>query len=181
VFLSDEQERTLAAAADRIFPADLGSPGASGYGVVEYLDGQLAGGWGQGERLFRQEPFREPEDHGHGWQSPLTPAQVYAHGLAALGRLSVERHGVTFAELRPELQDEVLRDCERGEANGDFGPGLTSGAFFELLRTNVIEGVFADPRYGGNRDGSGWRWIGFPGTIAQYAQPGAAQTRGDGA
>ena len=34
---------------------------------------------------------------------------------------------------------------------------------FELLRRRTIEGVFADPAHGGNRDGLGWTLIGYPG------------------
>ena len=29
-----------------------------------------------------------------------------------------------------------------------------------------MEGMFADPIYGGNRDKAGWKMIGFPGVIA---------------
>ena len=164
-----EEARVAAAAADRIFPPEGESPSASDLGVLEYLDGQLSGPWGQGERLFRQEPFRVPPDEGHGWQSPMTPAEVYRHGLAAIDRLARDRHGAAFAELSGELQDEVLGGCEDGSLSGDFGPGFTAASFFALLRMNVTEGLFADPRYGGNRDGGGWRWLGFPDGVARYA------------
>jgi gluconate 2-dehydrogenase gamma chain len=32
-----------------------------------------------------------------------------------------------------------------------------------LLLQNTLEGYFADPIYGGNRDLGAWRMIGFPG------------------
>ena len=41
--------------------------------------------------------------------------------------------------------------------------------FFETLLANTIEGFFADPAYGGNRDMVGWRMVGFPGAYGQYA------------
>ena len=41
-------------------------------------------------------------------------------------------------------------------------------AFFELLLQNTMEGFFADPSYGGNRDMVGWKMIGFPGYHYDY-------------
>jgi hypothetical protein len=32
-----------------------------------------------------------------------------------------------------------------------------------------MEGMFADPLYGGNRDFSGWRLVGFPGAQAIFS------------
>lgn len=53
-----------------------------------------------------------------------------------------------FAALPPERQRELLAAIEFSE-------------FFFLTRTLVLLGAFADPVYGGNRDGAGWRLIGF--------------------
>ena len=40
--------------------------------------------------------------------------------------------------------------------------------FFELMLANTMEGFFADPIYGGNRDMAGWKLIGFPGARYDY-------------
>ena len=32
-----------------------------------------------------------------------------------------------------------------------------------MFRQNVLEGMLADPAYGGNKDMVGWKWVGFPG------------------
>ena len=45
---------------------------------------------------------------------------------------------------------------------------LPAPAFFEMLYTNTVEGFFADPAYGGNRNKIGWKLIGFPGVAAVY-------------
>jgi gluconate 2-dehydrogenase gamma chain len=37
-----------------------------------------------------------------------------------------------------------------------------------MLLQNTLEGFFADPVYGGNRDMAGWRLIGFPGARYDY-------------
>jgi gluconate 2-dehydrogenase gamma chain len=34
----------------------------------------------------------------------------------------------------------------------------------------VMEGMFADPIYGGNRDKAGWKMLGFPGVMANNAE-----------
>ncbi len=43
---------------------------------------------------------------------------------------------------------------------------LSSRLFFGLLLRNTMEGFFADPIYGGNRDKVGWKLLGFPGVPA---------------
>jgi gluconate 2-dehydrogenase gamma chain len=40
--------------------------------------------------------------------------------------------------------------------------------FFETVLANAMEGFFADPIYGGNRDMVGWKLIGFPGARYDY-------------
>jgi gluconate 2-dehydrogenase gamma chain len=63
-------------------------------------------------------------------------------------------------------QDKLLRAFESGELDLGDVPGAV---FFETLLANTIEGYFADPMYGGNRDMAAWRMIGFPGAYANYA------------
>jgi gluconate 2-dehydrogenase gamma chain len=168
--LSEHHARTLAAVADRFFPAEGDSPSGSELGVVDYVDGQLAGPWGQGDRLYRDGPHRVPVDAGHGWQSPLTPSEVFIAGLSVLDDLARRRGGTGFADLGPVEADGLLSACERGEIEEEVAAGISVAAFFAMLRTSIVEGLFADPRYGGNRDHGGWRWVGFPPERARYAQ-----------
>ena len=63
----------------------------------------------------------------------------------------------------------MIAALEDGKATGFQWP--TARAFFETLRTHTMEGMFADPVYGGNKDFAGWRLVGFPG--AQPAFTGA--------
>lgn len=51
------------------------------------------------------------------------------------------------------------------EAFGDLDPG----EFFSTVRTDTIEGMFADPLYGGNQDLVGWTLIGYPGPQRAYS------------
>ncbi len=67
----------------------------------------------------------------------------------------------SFARLDAASQDEVITALEEGKAGGFSYP--TAQAFFNTLRTHTMEGMFADPVYGGNKDFAGWRLVGFPG------------------
>src|SRR3546814_1096962 len=81
--------------------------------------------------------------------------------IAAIGR-HVDRQfgGRAFPQLSTAEQDRLLKDLETGAIQfQEIYPPI----FFETLLANTIEGFFADPAYGGNRDMIGWRMIGFPG------------------
>jgi gluconate 2-dehydrogenase gamma chain len=183
--LADSAIRTLRCVADRLFPADEEIAGGAGLGVVDYVLGQLSGPWGHGERLYREGPYVRPPHPGHGCQSELTPLDAFRYGLAALDEHAVREHGAAFADLPPEAQDALLADLERGAVPGSGR--LDPAAFFDLLLDACREGVFADPRHGGNRDGAAWAWIGFPGPRAAGfpsgsfpggAEPAAAEQAG---
>jgi gluconate 2-dehydrogenase gamma chain len=51
-----------------------------------------------------------------------------------------------------------------------FENGPPARTFFTMLYGNVMEGLFADPIYGGNRDKAGWKMIGFGGVVAVHQQ-----------
>lgn len=76
--------------------------------------------------------------------------QMVVASLANLGTLVAWRHPGTgrFSALGPGEQDEVLHTIEGGE-------------FFQFVRWGTVAGFLANPSYGGNRGGAGWRWIGF--------------------
>jgi len=80
--------------------------------------------------------------------------QLYRQGIAELEEVSAARYGASFASLGPEQQDTLLTEL----AQAGF-------LWFALLRDHTIEGCFADPSYGGNKDGVLWEWIGYPGPV----------------
>ena len=101
-----------------------------------------------------------------GYQRPDTPAAQYRSGLQALGEhVKNAFNGKSFSQLSPRDQDEVLAGLE----SGSITLNVVNGArFFELMLANTMEGFFADPIYGGNRDMAGWKLIGFPGARYDY-------------
>jgi gluconate 2-dehydrogenase gamma chain len=162
-FFTPEEAAFIEAAVDRLIPPEPEWPGAREAGVPNYIDLQLAGSFGQGDHMFLGGPIK-PGTPGQGYQLGLSPAQVYRTSLSAI----LERTGATgasFADASPQEQDEFLTRLEANEADLD---GVPSAVFFETLLANTIEGYFADPAYGGNRDMAGWRMIGFPGAYAAY-------------
>ncbi len=85
----------------------------------------------------------------------------YRRGLAQLDAYCRTQQGKPFARLTGAQQDEVITALEQGKAGGFSWP--SPQAFFNTLRTHTMEGMFADPIYGGNKDFAGWRLVGFPG------------------
>ena len=103
-------------------------------GVVTYLDGQLAGDWGAGARLYRDGPFIEPAQSGYGYQLPLTPRALYKHVLPTIDAHAKKHHGGRpVPELTHEEQDKLLGALEAGKVDlglADGPNGFTSAEFF---------------------------------------------------
>jgi hypothetical protein len=131
--LDSGQLSVLGAAVDRIAPGDVSGAGAVELGVVDYIQVTLAEGVG---------------------------ATGWAAGLAALDACAEARHGRSFDACSEDERDGILAAFEAGTA----GSGLVDEvAFFELLRDHVLQGMFGDPAYGGNRDRGGWELLSYPG------------------
>ena len=64
-------------------------------------------------------------------------------------------------KLDAARQDEVIMALEQNKVTEFTWP--SAPAFFNTMRTHTMEGLFADPIYGGNKDFAGWRLVGFPG------------------
>ncbi len=110
-------------------------PGAAAAGVPEYMDRWLM------ERSFR------------------LVRNYCSHGARHLDEAAGKRHGTSFGGCTGEQQDAILREF----AAGDFKAGRFDGkVFFRQLMELTLEGYLSDPKYGGNRDRAGWRWIGIP-------------------
>jgi len=101
-----------------------------------------------------------------GFQSSIVPKERYRISLAALDEYCRATFaGKDFAALDAAQQDQVLHGLEAGEIKLKDGSGKD---FFEAVLANTMEGFFADPIYGGNRDMAGWKLVGFPGARYDY-------------
>lgn len=76
-------------------------------------------------------------------------AKTVDDGLVALSKAVAKAHeGETrFSALTPLQQDDILR-------------GMEKTPFFGTLRFATVAGFLALPKYGGNRDFAGWKYIG---------------------
>lgn len=159
-YFTQHEFDTVAAIAERFIPADELSLGGKDAGCATFIDRQLAGDYGKAASLYRLGRFVKgtPEQ---GPQSPLTPAERYRQGLAALDAATQKQLGKNFIDLSGEQQDQVLHAMEANQYN--LGAEVETKVFFELLLQNVREGFLSDPIYGGNKDMTSWKMIGFPG------------------
>lgn len=136
--LTRPQTAILAAVAERIFPRTE-TPGALEAGALDYICIALRGAYARSLPLYRR-------------------------GLRALDRHAITKFGGKFAALGNERQDAVLADFEAGAVAGF----KRAAEFFETVRYHVLEGVFCEPQYGGNKDMLGWRLVNFPGQQPGY-------------
>jgi len=157
----------VSAAVGRLMPADELGPGAVEAGVPVFIDRQLAGTYGRGERWYMQGPWGQGTPT-QGWQTRLTPAGMYRAAIRSIDAV-VARGGkaATFAKLAPAEQDAFLKRLESGAVRLD---GVDAKDFFKQLLQNTLEGFWSDPIYGGNRDMVGWKLIGFPGARYDHSE-----------
>jgi len=155
-------------AVARLIPDDEVGPGAVQAGVPFFIDRQLDGPYGRGDHFYLGGPWPKGTPQ-QGYQSRFTPAQLYRAAIEAIDKyVASEFSGTSFAKLRPEDQDTVLRGLESGSIALDGG--VDAKMFFAMLLQNTKEGYFSDPIYGGNRDMGGWKMIGFPGAHYDYLE-----------
>ena len=135
-FLNHDDAGTIAAFTERLMPGAPGKPGARDAGVLNYIDLALAGAYADLQDFYRR-------------------------GLAQLDTYCRATYSQPFAGLDGARQDQAIASLENGKATGFTWP--TAQEFFNTIRTHTMEGMFADPIYGGNKDFAGWRLVGFPG------------------
>lgn len=132
--LSAGELKTLEAFIDRLVPKDENGPGAVECGAANYIDRALGGALAAEKASFLD-------------------------GLAGVDTLARATHNAAFAELGPEVRDELLTAMDNGTAAGF----ANARPFFNRVRRLTLEGMFSDPYYGGNRNFAGWDLIRYPG------------------
>ena len=164
LFFRPDEAAFIEAATERLIPADDNGPGAQAAGVTNYIDRQLGGAWGAGERLYRPGPWHDGEPT-QGYQLPYTPAELFRNALRGVREDMEGGRRTTFDKLSGAEQDAYLASLQNGRQNLH---GVPAHVFFESLLALTIEGFFSDPVYGGNKDMVAWKMIGFPGAYASF-------------
>lgn len=149
-FFNDDDARTVTAFTERLMPGAPGMPGATEAGVLNYIDLALAGAYADQQDFYRR-------------------------GLTQLDEHCTKTYGKPFGRLTAEQQDETIAALEQGKVPAFVWP--TAVAFFNTVRTHTMEGMFADPIYGGNKNFAGWRLVGFPGAQPIFTEDDMKSTK----
>jgi gluconate 2-dehydrogenase gamma chain len=163
LFFNKVEAAFIEASVARLIPADEKWGGAVEAGVPNYIDKQLGGSWGAGERLYRSGPWQAGTKT-QGYQLPYTPAELFRTALRAIDK-DLNDKKTPFAKMSTADQDTYLKSLETGDH--DLG-GVPGKVFFSSLLQMTVEGFFSDPVYGGNKDMISWKMIGFPGAYGSY-------------
>jgi len=151
-FFSSDQKRQVAALFDAILPGGDTHPGAADADAAGYLDRLLAMDAG----TYYEIP---------GWRT------LYAAALPALDAAAQAAHSRGLAALSRAEVTDLLKSLEKGSLAG-LPAGVDAKKLFATLRNHCIEGCFADPRWGGNKDNVIWRWYGYLETSKDFERAG---------
>lgn len=190
VFFSRKKDfDVLAAATEVIFPKDDLGPGAIALGVPYFIDKQLASSWGTNAKEYMSDPFgqnQQTRDYEHQdtqqdksgpnvetkaptptprYQTRLNRGDVFLQGVKKIDDVSKDKFDTSFLDLEEEAQMEVLEDFESGSVDM---VGVAAVTFFNLLLQMTLEGAYADPVHGGNKDMMGWKMKEYPGPRMSY-------------
>ncbi|MGM8365968.1 gluconate 2-dehydrogenase subunit 3 family protein [Virgibacillus sp. W0181] len=190
VFFSRKEDfNILSIATERIFPEDENGPGAIELGVPYFIDKQLAGSWGTNAKEYMRDPFRQnkqtseyqkkdsPQDKSGPntstkaptptprYQSRMNRGEIFIQGLRRMNEISQKKFNVKFTEAEEDQQIEVMQAFENDEIEMT---GVAAVTFFNLLLQTTIEGVYADPVYGGNKNMMAWKMKEYPGPRMAY-------------
>ncbi|MCL9666977.1 gluconate 2-dehydrogenase subunit 3 family protein [Rosenbergiella epipactidis] len=163
-FFTPEEAIEIDAIVSQLIPSDEYSCNGKEAGCTVFIDRQLAGSYGNASRNYMQAPFQAGTS-AQGDQSPLVPRERYRLGIAALNQYCLNKYQQKFSALNSEIRDEVLTALENNKIQL---ANIDSKMFFDQVLTNTMEGFFADPIYGGNKDMVSWKMIGFPGARYDY-------------
>lgn len=84
------------------------------------------------------------------FNGPVTGLQeIYTKGLEELDKLARESAQADFKDLSQAEQERILNRADP--------------AFLAIVFDHTVEGMYAAPEYGGNRDLAGWKYIGYEG------------------
>lgn len=166
--LGPDEADFLEALVGHMCPADELTPDGVECGLAVFIDRELAGAFGRGDRLYLRGPFR-PGIAEDGYQLALIPEQFFKAGIRVLDAGCVQRHGAAFARLDASARESALTDIAAGR--WDAAGGFSLGSWFnELVYPLFTQACFSDPVYGGNRDKVFWRMLGYPGLPAVHGR-----------
>ena len=162
---SPEEAAFVETMVEIMCPADHLTAGGVDCGLALFIDRQLAGAYGKGDRLYQRGPWKTGKPQ-LGYQLPLTPEDYFKLGLAAANHACQQKHGKAFADLPATDGDAFLTLLGDGKITD---PRVVLADWFnDLVYPLFVQACYADPMYGGNKDKTFWKMIGYPGLPAVY-------------
>lgn len=142
-FLTPQEIKQLDAIFRRILPEDTGRqiPGAVAAGASNFVSQLLA---------MDDSVYLEIKD----WRT------LYRAALPALNDYCKRTYGTALPEADDKTVNEILASLEVGTLAG-LPPTMKPQVVFKTFLRHCIQGCFADPRWGGNKDKIMWRAIGY--------------------
>jgi gluconate 2-dehydrogenase gamma chain len=159
--LNEREALTVDAIASRIFPSDEQGGGGHEAEAVVYIDRTLEGHSRHLQALYR-DSLRQLDDYCSSQFGGPFAGLSEAQQEEVLGQL--DSRTAAFGELGREAEDPGASKGEGG------GPPPSLRTFFDVIWEHTVQGMFGDPVYGGNKDGVGWKLLGFPGAQWSYSQ-----------
>jgi hypothetical protein len=191
VFFSPSEVPVVEAFAEQVWPSDGAGIGGSEAGVAVYIDRALAGPYQHYQPAYRTGldwlDQAANDDHGSGFADLSTedqtaflekylglpstlPATAATPEADSATPVSMDSEAVaTPAAQQQDLGTEGMQlpgETITGAAmiaGGDPPQIADLGEFLDIMLTHTIEGLFADPAYGGNRDKEIWRTLQYGG------------------
>ena len=149
-------------------PADDLTPKGTDIGINIYIDRALAGALGQGRPALHAGAVEARRRRARATSCRSRRRSSIAPASRRPTRIAARPTARPFDRLDEQQREEVLVGLSAGKIN--FDNGLPARAFWTTLYQTVMEGMFSDPIYGGNRNKAGWKLIGFPGAIAVHRE-----------
>lgn len=166
-YLGLEEAAFVEAMVDTMCPADDLTPSGTDCGLATFIDRQLAGAFGSGDRLYMAGPWRAGKPQ-QGYQHPLDPRTFFSNGVIAAQAACQAANGKAFQDLSPADRDAFLTAIASGKITAqNFG---LAEWFNDLVDPLFEQACFADPIYGGNRNKVFWKMVGYPGLPAFHAE-----------
>src|SRR5699024_10039962 len=113
-----------------------------------------------GPNTSTKEPTPTPR-----YQTRLNRGDLMLHGVRAIEKERIDRYDERFVNLDEDKQSVLLELFQYGRIDMS---GVLSYTFFNLRLQMTIEGAYADPVYGGNKEMMGWKMKEYPGPRMGY-------------
>lgn len=195
-FFSPTEVPTVEALAEQIWPGDDDTVGGRDAGVAVYIDRALSGAYIDLQPVYRLGldwvNQAANEEFGDTF-AELEVEQQIAFLETHLGMPEADTSAATpaaspVADATPVAEADTANVEVEGMPLPGAGAVMIAGgeppdvedvdAFLQIVRTHVIEGLFADPVYGGNRDKRVWADLQYGGPY--YVHTEEQQMKMDG-